>query len=69
MRRADLLEKTLRLGKIKGRRRGADEDEIDSITDSMDMDVHKLREIVEDREAWGPAVHGVAKSWAWLSTE
>ena len=68
MRRADLLEKTLRLGKIKGRRREAGEDEIedeiDSITDSIDMDVSKLQEIVEDRGAWGAAVHGIAKSWA-----
>ena len=62
------MEKTLRLGKIKGRRREAGEDEIedeiDSITDSIDMDVSKLQEIVEDRGAWGAAVHGIAKSWA-----
>ena len=68
MRRADSMEKTLRLGKIKGRRRGAGEDEIedeiDSITDSIDMDVSKLQEIVEDRGAWGAAVQGIAQSWA-----
>ena len=64
MRRADSLEKTLRLGKIEGgRRRGRQRmGWLDSITDSMDMNLSKLREIVKDREAWHGTVHGVTKS-------
>ena len=67
--RANLLEKTLMLGKTEGkRRRGCQRIRwLDSITDSLDMNWSKLREIVKDREAWCAAVHGVTKSWTRLS--
>ena len=69
MQRADSLEETLMLGKTEGKRRGREQRtrRLDSIMDSMDMNLNKLLEIVEDGGAWGTAVHGVTKSQILLS--
>ena len=69
MRRADLLEKTLMLGKFEGKRRRGQQRVrwLDSITDSMHMNLGELWEMVRDRETWSAAVNGVAKSHTWLS--
>ena len=69
MQRTDLLEKTLMLGKTKGKRRRGQQRIrwLDNVTDSVDMNLSKLKRMVKDRKAWCAAVHGVTKSWTRLN--
>ena len=69
MQRANSLEKTLMMGKTEGKKRRGQQRMrwSDSVTDSLDMNLSKLQEMVKDRGAWGAAVHEVAKNWAQLS--
>ena len=72
MGRTDSLEKTLMLGKTEGRRKGDDRQRmrwLDVITDLMDINLNKFRELVVEREAWCATVHGVPKSWTWLNNQ
>ena len=69
MRRADSLEDTLMLGKMEGKKRSGQQRMrwLESITDSMDMNLSKLWEVLEDRGAWHAAVHGISKRWTLMS--